>query len=259
MIEIGTATEDEMVLAFLRGEIESPRFGALYKQCFDQLRPLGFNPQNLVENADIGSPRDNAQRIQVLEAVRGYRANQFLFSGFPSDVVWRRVGIEPTDWNMVKYANHSTWVTLSGGTRIVADGAKNIDFLAAAEDANKNIKAVADDLRSGKRYAELIGVEGEAGQIILAEATAAMLVKESAKVCDPGHEVSDLFGFRNKDRLSVIPETPSARRTLRLKRLPQDCSLHSSIREMSAFSFPCSDDPQVQLDHPQENDKNSLN
>jgi hypothetical protein len=70
---------------------------------------------------------------------------------------------------MVKYANHSTWVSLSGGTRIVADGAKNVDFLAAAEDANKNIKAVADDLRSGKRYAELIGVEGEAGKIILAE------------------------------------------------------------------------------------------
>jgi hypothetical protein len=40
MIEIGPATENEMVLAFLRGEIESPRFGALYKQCFDQLRPL---------------------------------------------------------------------------------------------------------------------------------------------------------------------------------------------------------------------------
>lgn len=169
MIEIGPASENEMVLAFLRGEIESPRFGARYKQCFDQLRPSGFNPQNLVENADLRSQQDNAQRIELLKAVRGYRANQALFTGFPNDVHWRRVGLEPADWNTVQYANHSTWVTLSGGSRIVADGAKNIDFLAAAEDANRNIKAVADDLRSGKRYAELIGVDGEAGKLILVE------------------------------------------------------------------------------------------
>jgi hypothetical protein len=169
VIDLGPATENEMVLAFLRGEIKSPRFGALYKPCFDHLHPFGFSPQNLVENADLRSPRDNAQRIQILKAVRGYRANQWLFTGFPNDVFWRRVVLEPADLNTVKYANYPTWVTLSGGTRIVADGAKSIDSVAAAEDANRNIKAVADDLRSGKRYAELIGVDGEAGEIILAE------------------------------------------------------------------------------------------
>src|SRR5713226_6369189 len=169
MIEIGPATENEMVLAFLRGEIESPRFGALYKQCFDQLRPFGFNPQKLVENADLRSPRDNAQRIEILKAVRRYRANQALFTGFPNDVMWRRVWLEPDDWNTVKYANYPTWVTLSGGTRIVVDGAENIDSLVAAEDANRNIRTVADDLRSGKRYAELIGVDGEVGKVILVE------------------------------------------------------------------------------------------
>jgi len=142
---------------------------------------MGFNPQNLVENADLRSPRDNAQRIAILKAVRGYRASQFLFAGFPNDVLWRRVGLESTDWNTIKYANHSTWLTVSGGTRIVADGANNIDSVAAAENANQNIKAVADALRNGKRYAELIGVGDEAGEIILVEghtrATAYALVR----------------------------------------------------------------------------------
>jgi hypothetical protein len=60
-------------------------------------------------------------------------------------------------------------VTLSGGTRVVVDGVENINSLVAAEDANRNIRAVADDLRSGKRYAELIGVDGEVGKVILVE------------------------------------------------------------------------------------------
>ena len=74
MIEIGPASENEMVLAFLQGEINSPRFGERYTQFFNQLRPFGFIPQNLIENADLRSSQDNALRIEALKAVRGYRA-----------------------------------------------------------------------------------------------------------------------------------------------------------------------------------------
>lgn len=157
------------MLAFLRAEIESPRFGPYYKQCFDQLQLFGYNPKNLVENADLSASRDNKQRVELLKTVRGYRANQYLFAGFPNDVRWRRVGLESGDWNTVKYANYNTWVILSGGTRIVADGAKNLSSVAAAEDANQNIRSVVADLKRGKRYAELIGVSGAAGEVILVE------------------------------------------------------------------------------------------
>jgi hypothetical protein len=92
-----------------------------------------------------------------------------LFRGFPAAAQWRRVGLEAADWNNVKYANHPTWVSLSGGTRIVADGARNIDSVVVAEDANRNIKAVAADLITGKRYPELIGVSGLSSEIILVE------------------------------------------------------------------------------------------
>lgn len=38
-----------------------------------------------------------------------------------------------------------------------------------AEDAAVNIRAVVEDLKRGKRYAELIGVDGQNGDIILME------------------------------------------------------------------------------------------
>jgi hypothetical protein len=166
VIEIGSATESEMVLAFLQAEIDSSRFGPTYKGI---LSNSGINRESLIDRADLNSTKDNWTRKELLKVVRGYGNDSLLFRGFPNNVQWRRVGLEPGDWDIVKYANYPTWVTLSGGTRIVADGARNIDSVAVAEDANRNIKAVADDLRSGKRYAELIGVDSEAGKIILVE------------------------------------------------------------------------------------------
>ena len=49
------------------------------------------------------------------------------------------------------------------------DGAKNIDAVQTAEDANVNIKAVAEQLKCGKRYPELIVVEGTGEDLIVVE------------------------------------------------------------------------------------------
>jgi hypothetical protein len=166
MIEIGPATENEMVLAFLQAEIDSTRFGSTYAAI---LANFGIDRRLLIDRAELNSAQDNWARKELLKLVRGYRNDSLLFRGFPAAAQWRRVGLEAADWNNVKYANHPTWVSLSGGTRIVADGARNIDSVVVAEDANRNIKAVAADLITGKRYPELIGVSGLSSEIILVE------------------------------------------------------------------------------------------
>lgn len=166
MFEVGKATENEMVLAFLQAEIDSTRFGPTYAAV---LANSGINRRLLIDRGNLNSLQDNWTRKELLKLVRGYGNDSLLFRGFPNNVQWRRVALEHQDWDTVKYANHATWVSLSGGTRIVADGARNIDTIAAAEEANKNIKAVAADLRSGKRYSELIGAEGLNGEIVLLE------------------------------------------------------------------------------------------
>jgi len=169
MIELGPATEHQMVLAFLRAEIESPRFSQFYRQCLDQLQQFGVNRETLLDDPDLGSCRDNSLRIKMLGAGRGYRGNTLLFAGFPTDVFWRRVAIEHADWTRVKYANYPTWKDLSGGTRFVTDGANNIASVVGAEDVNKNVAGLIAELKKGRRYPELIGVANERDEIILIE------------------------------------------------------------------------------------------
>jgi hypothetical protein len=166
MREAGSVAEDEVVLAFLKAEIDSPRFGPIY---VDILQNSELDRTALIERANLSSDADNRTRLELLKTVRGYRADAYLFRNFPADTRWRRVDLTPVDVGNLKYANFPTWTKLSGGTRLVADGARNIDRIQTAENANANIKAVAKAVAAGQRYPELITVEASDGALILVE------------------------------------------------------------------------------------------
>lgn len=166
MIELGSATEDEMVLAFLQGEIDSPRFGPIYQS---NLAQNELNRAAIVDQPDITRADHNQIRLRLLGVVRGYRNNQYLFVGFPQDVRWRRVMLEPGELARLMYANHPTWVQLSGGTRLVGDGAANIGRIPTAENANVNVTDVVAALEQGHRYPALIAITDEAGNLVLVE------------------------------------------------------------------------------------------
>ncbi len=183
MIERGSATEHEMVWAFLQAEIDSPRFGPTYQDILTQSQ---LTRKNLIDEADLANTRDNYIRTELLKAVRGYTANQYLFEGFPRHVQWRRADLEPEELTRLKYANFPTWTGLSGGTRRVVDGAKNVDRIQTAETANENIKAVVQKINSGHRFPELIVVEADGEDLIVVEghtrATAYVLAQSSDPV-----------------------------------------------------------------------------
>lgn len=119
------ATEDEMVLAFLQAEARSPRFSSIQ---VDDLDPqLLFRP-------NLGSIGENLLRAQALAKSRGYGKTTFkgsykgkyLFKNFPKDVIWERQELPLTKLKKVLYLNHPQWKTVSGGSRLLEDGAKNI-------------------------------------------------------------------------------------------------------------------------------------
>jgi hypothetical protein len=72
-------------------------------------------------------------------------------------------------------------VQLSGGTRLVIDGARNLGLINVAGDPAGNVLGVVAGIRSGKRYPPLIAVEGSGGFLVLMEghtrATAYCLAK----------------------------------------------------------------------------------
>ena|SRR5438477_3463899 len=166
MRDLSPATEDDMVLAFVQAEIDSARFGPLYAAI---LSNSGLERSSIIDQPNLQSDRENRIRRELLTAVRGYGNRTLLFKGFPQNVTWRKVAIEAEDVGKLKYANYVTWVQLSGGSRLVIDGARRTDAIHVGENANENIKAVADDLRAGKRYPALIAVESEGGFLILVE------------------------------------------------------------------------------------------
>ncbi|MCJ7645707.1 hypothetical protein MUO65_02200 [bacterium] len=157
MKECGPCTEKEMVLAFLQAEIDSPRFGIIYQNL---LKSSNLDRVAIIDNPDLTNQLHNDLRLALLSTVRGYKANTFLFCGFPGDVMWRRVKLFPNDYKSLIYANHETWVTLSGGSRLVIDGPHNIGVISTAENADTNINAVVAALLKGITYPELIAAQG---------------------------------------------------------------------------------------------------
>lgn len=151
------ATADEMTLAFLRGQIDSPRWGRHY---LTFLHRHGLDRAALIDCADLSDAEQNRQR-----ALLAARASGFLFRGFPSDVTWTRGTFAPAHFDRLKYMKCEPWLTLSGGTRSVIDGAANLGRVrltkgAEARRTSENILAIAEKVRGGARHADLIAGRG---------------------------------------------------------------------------------------------------
>jgi hypothetical protein len=165
MIDVGPITEDEMVLAFLQAEIDASRYRDLYNAC---LAALGFE-RILIDKPDLNDPGANQARKLVLRGARGYGANTLLFTGFPMDVRWRRVVLEPRDFEVVRYAaNVETWTHLSNGTLLVSDGARNFTTTGAVP-GTEQITGIVNTIRNGTVFPELIAAETNDGSLILIE------------------------------------------------------------------------------------------
>jgi hypothetical protein len=163
------AAEHEMVAAFLKAEFHSPRFGKITREVLQRSYP---GRSDLIENPDVSNQQDNLARIELLQLGHGYGANRLLFEQFPDDVHWSRVTLHISDLEQLKYANFPAWVELSGGTRLVGDGAHNIGSKRVwNQDSfiNDNVKAVAEALRQGAQFPEIVLVESGDGNAIILE------------------------------------------------------------------------------------------
>lgn len=109
------AAESEVVLAFLRGELASDRFGDDIKRGL-----ISAGGLHLVHNPDLGSAEENQAREQALSVARGWRDAE-LFEGFPEKVEWYHGTLQPGDLERVRFIDYSYWAELSGGTRRPAD------------------------------------------------------------------------------------------------------------------------------------------
>jgi hypothetical protein len=176
------ATEEEMVRAFVEAEAESPHYGPAYARA---AREFGSDASALF------SPDSERLRAKVLRAVRGYPGSA-LFTGFPSDADWKLATVPVGELGRFLYLREHGWVALSGGTRLVRDGAANVETALGVKKA-AGIVSTEEAVRAGKRFRPIIAAaENDSAVHILAEghtrATAYV------RALDAGDEIEVVIG-----------------------------------------------------------------
>jgi hypothetical protein len=151
---LGPATEDDMVLAFLRAEIESSRFA---DGVLAALAGMGLD-RALVDQADLGDVDANLSRRRVLEVYRGPRhgSDAGVFGGLPDDISWSWVALTPAELADVRYIHWAYWLEVSGGTRRPVDAIARMrhEWDAPGDDVRK----IADALARGSMPTEMVFV-----------------------------------------------------------------------------------------------------
>jgi hypothetical protein len=119
---IGPSSEVEMIAVFLRGELDSDRFGGAIRGALAR----AGTQDDVVTMPDLGDEAENAVRRLLLTETRAYGTRDGVFSGFPDDVRWQRVVLAREELVAVRYIDWDYWLELSGGSRSPVDAARRI-------------------------------------------------------------------------------------------------------------------------------------
>ena len=108
---IRKANEDEMILEFLKGELNSKRFNGSLDNIINE---LGLD-SSIIFNGNIENKKENLDRLNVMKKFRGYPDNG-LFENFPKINEWKYLELDEKDIDNIYYIDYDYWNELSNGT-----------------------------------------------------------------------------------------------------------------------------------------------
>ena len=120
---IRKSNEDEIVLNFLKGELQSIRFN---KDLIKTLEELNLSDE-IITTANLNNEQENILRKEILAKFRGYGKNADLFENFPNITSYLLCEFSLEDLKDIFYINYSYWNELSNNTHSPIDAAKNIE------------------------------------------------------------------------------------------------------------------------------------
>ena len=118
---IRNCNEEEMILEFLKGEINSKRFNEALNIA---INTLGLD-SNIILNGNINDDQENIDRLKIMKNFRGY-PDEELFERFPKIVEWKYLELNEKDIDNIYYIDYSYWNELSNGTSKPIEAAKVI-------------------------------------------------------------------------------------------------------------------------------------
>jgi hypothetical protein len=143
MEDLGSVSDDQVILAWLQAEIESPPFQAYL--IGDPARPSHLaRALALARNPDLGNAAHNAERRRIIASAHGFGRGSLIFAGLEDDISWRRARVSIAEVAEMLYSNrNATWTILAPATRKVAEGADNAARLFTGDDMNLHILSLA--------------------------------------------------------------------------------------------------------------------
>ena len=170
MDDLGAASEDQVILAWLQAEIESPEF-----QAYIVGNPP--NPANLSQalkaarTPDLHDQAQNDLRRQIITQTYGFGTGAGIFEGLSGDVSWRRFRLSTDEVAEMLYARRSgPWQLVSPVTRKVAEGATNIGHVFTGDSTNMVVLSLASGLcHSDRKVPEVIALKRPDGRLVILE------------------------------------------------------------------------------------------
>ncbi|HET9782114.1 MAG TPA: hypothetical protein VFR33_10075 [Candidatus Dormibacteraeota bacterium] len=170
MEDLGGASEDQVILAWLQAVIESADFQAY-------LIGNPPNPANLslalkaARSPDLHDPTQNDLRRQIITSTYGFGTGAGSFEGLGRDVTWRRFHLSVQEVSEMLYMRRSgPWQLLSPVTRKVAEGATNVGHVFTGDGTNMVVLSLASGLcHSDKKVPEIIALRSTDGSLVILE------------------------------------------------------------------------------------------
>lgn len=170
MDDLGSASEDQVILAWLQAEIESPDFQAY-------LVGNPPNPANLslalkaARSPDLRDQTQNDLRRQIITSTYGFGTGAGSFEGLGADLKWRRFRMTTDEVAEMLYMRRAgPWQLLSPVTRKVAEGATNIGHVFTGDSTNMVVLSLASGLcHSDKKVPEIIALRRPDGALVILE------------------------------------------------------------------------------------------
>jgi hypothetical protein len=161
---VRAASEAEVLAAFLRGELDSPRWGT---------HLLELLAEDDVDESILRTPRlddadECAYREALLDRHRAWLRREGLFEGFPERVEWTRVALVPDEVLAIRYINWDWWLRISDGTRRPVDAAARIRRGDVPGITAEEHEPIAARLRTAEPPVELVAVALPGGSRLVA-------------------------------------------------------------------------------------------
>lgn len=115
------AKEAEMILEFLKGELNSKRFN---EDLNNAINTLGLD-SNIILNGNVNDNQENIDRLKIMKEFRGY-PDKDLFENFPKIEEWKYFELNEKDIDNIYYIDYDYWNELSNGTSKPVEAAKVI-------------------------------------------------------------------------------------------------------------------------------------